>query len=61
MMTVKNEMIEVLVKMIIYGILVHVIVNVITLMYLHIKNCAYNKLFFGKLVLACEDEILNTK
>ena len=28
--------------------------------YLDTKNCSYEKLLFGKLVLACEDEILNT-
>ena len=28
--------------------------------YLDIKNCSYKKRLSGKLVLACEDEILNT-
>ena len=28
--------------------------------YLDIKNCSCKKRVFGKLVLACEDEILNT-
>ena len=28
--------------------------------YLEIKNCFCKKRLFGKLVLACEDEILNT-
>ena len=28
--------------------------------YLYIKNYSYRKRLFGKLVLACEDEILNT-
>ena len=27
--------------------------------YLDIKNCLYKKCLFGKLVLACENEILN--
>ena len=29
-------------------------------MYLNIKNCSCGKLLIGKLVLECEDEILNT-
>ena len=28
--------------------------------YLDIKNCSCRKCLFGKLVLSCEDEILNT-
>ena len=27
--------------------------------YLYVKNCSYKRRLFGKLVLACEDEILN--
>ena len=51
-------MIGVLLKMIICGILVCVIVNIDE--YWHIKNRSCEKILFGKLVLACENEILNT-
>ena len=57
-------MIEVLIKIVICGIIVHVIANVIKLVKL-VKsldntNCACNKGISGKIVLACQDEILNT-
>ena len=53
--SVKNQMIVGLVKMIICGILVHLIkIN----KYLDIKNCSYEKLL-GKLVLAYEGDILS--
>ena len=57
-------MIGVFVKVIICGILVRVIVSVIRHVKLtnifEMKNCSWEKRLFGKLVLACEDEILNT-
>ena len=44
-------------------VLVRVIVNVIkhekTCKYLEIKNCSCEKRLIGKLILECEDEILN--
>ena len=53
-------MIGVLVKMIICGMLIRVIVSVIThVKLMNIKNCSWEKWLFGKLALACEDEILN--
>ena len=57
---VKTEMIWVFVKMVICGILVYVIVRVTRrVKYIDIKNCSWEKHPFGKLVLACEDKILN--
>ena len=63
-MNLKNKMIETLVKMIICGILAGVILNIIKhvkLMNIYIlKNISCEKHLIGKLVLKCEDEILNT-
>ena len=56
-------MVGVLVEMIICGILACVIVNVIRhikLMNIYILKKVCIKRLFGKLVLECEDEILNT-
>ena len=57
-------MIRVLVKMTIYGILVHVIVKIDGAggigEYLDIKNCACKKRLLGKLLLVCDNEILST-
>ena len=50
------------VKNVTCGILVHVIVSVIYKVseYLDTKNCSCKNRLFGKLVLACEDEVRNT-
>ena len=57
-------MIAVLLKMILCGILAHVIVNVIKhvkfMNILDIKNCSCEKRLIDNISLACEDEILNT-
>ena len=53
--SVKNQMIGVLAKIIICGILVHVIASVVKLM-----NIQIVKHIIDKLVLECEDEMLNT-
>ena len=50
-------MIGVLVKMIIYGILVRVVVNVKIDEYLNTKSCSSKNRLIGKLVLACEDKV----
>ena len=57
---VSVKIIEVLAKMIICGILARVIVNVIKHVKLMNKNCSCEKCLIGKLILECEDEILNT-
>ena len=63
----KNEMIGVLIKLMVWGILVRVIVsavrhakltNIVKLTNI-IKNCSCKKRLFGKLALAYEDELLN--
>ena len=62
-MSVKNQIIGVIAKMIMCGILVQVILNAIKHKIdgcLDIKKCFCKKRLFGKLVLACQDEILNT-
>ena len=62
--SVKNYMIGALVKMIICGILVQVIVSL--KMHVKLTNIQISKIFhvtnvyLEKLLLACEDEILNT-
>ena len=59
----NNQKIEVLVKMIICKILVHVIANPtknVKLMNIQILKIVYVRNIFGKLVLECDDEILNT-
>ena len=59
----NNQKIEVLVKMIICKILVHVIANptkYVKLMNIQILKIVYVRNIFGKLVLECDDEILNT-
>ena len=63
--SVKNEVIAVLINMIICWILVRVINCVCNKSCeidesLDVKNCSCEKCLFGKLVLACEDEILAT-
>ena len=62
--TAENQMIGVLVKEIICGILVHVVVSGIKhvnkyFKYLDIKTCPCEKRQIGKLVLECQDEVLN--
>ena len=55
-------MIGILVKMVICGILVHVIVSEtrhVKLEYLYIENCSCEKHLFDKLVLVCEGEMSN--
>ena len=62
--SVKNQMIEILVKMITCGILVRVTTSVIR--YIKLTNIQILKIvrakkrLIGKLVLACKDEISNT-
>ena len=61
---VKKQLIRVLVKQVTCGILVHVIVNVIKLVKLvsnliDIKNCACKDCVIVKLILTCDDEILD--
>ena len=62
--TVKIQMIGLIAKMIVFGILVHLIARVIRrekLTDIQILNIDYaKKHLIGKLVLECEDEILNT-
>ena len=58
--SVKNQMIEVIVKMIICVMLVRVIASVIRPAKLINIQMLRRYCLFGKLVLACEDEILNT-
>ena len=57
-------MIRVLVKRVLCGILVFVIVFVIwhvkLMNILDTKNCSFEKRLIGKLLLKCEDEMLNT-
>ena len=61
--SVKNQTLGVLEKMVTCGILVHVIASLTRHLkideYLNIKNCSCEKTLFGKLVLACKDETLN--
>ena len=59
--SVKNLITRVLVKRVIFGILVHVIWSVIKhVKLINIKNYSCEKRLAGKLVLECQDEILNT-
>ena len=54
-------MIGILAKVIICEILVHVILSVLSNVKLtNMNNCSCEKRLIGKLVLECEDEILNT-
>ena len=62
-LSVKNQTIGALVKVIISGILAHVIVSVIghaNKTYLDTKNWSCEKHLFVKLVSPCEGKILNT-
>ena len=61
--SVKNQMIGVFIKMITCEILAHVIVNVqrhVQLTNIYILKIVRAKNVFRILVLACDDEILNT-
>ena len=60
---VNTQKIGVLVKMIICGILVHVIANptkYVKVMNIQILKIVYARNIFGKLVLECDSVILNT-
>ena len=57
--SVENEMIEVLEKMIVCEILVNRIFSCKINKYLNMKNCSCKKRLIVKLVLEYEDEILN--
>ena len=62
-LSVKNQTIGALVKLIICGILARVIASVIehaNETYVDTKNCSCEKHLFVKLVSPCEGEILNT-
>ena len=62
-LSVKNQMIWVLAKRIICGIPVCMAASVtrhVKLMNLCSKNCSCKKRLIGNLVLACQDETLNT-
>ena len=61
---VNNQMIGILLKRVMYGTIVHLVASAIRLIKLTniqiLKTVPTKKILIGKLVLACEDEILYT-